>query len=697
MAGETVAGRASYQLGVDLKPLQTGLTAAEGAIKKSGKTAEDAFGRQGTAAANKLASSQGLLVKQSSELQKGILAGVGIGGGIVAFNALKGAVTGVVGGLFDMARSAAEEQTAIDTLTQAIKVNDTAWDGNIAKVEERIAAGVKLAFSDDDQRAALQSLVSITKDTDVAFDLLSQSMDLARLKGLDLGTASGLLGKVYAGNLGTLSRYGIVLEKGSTATEALAEIQKRAQGQAKAYASEGIGAIEAAELRSADAGERLGKIMIPVVAGIADVSANAVEAVAGLVEGIGNLADAALDFIDSGRDTRAELEAIADTLDTKSARSFLSYQKSLRLSGEEGDFLRTMLDSLNVTAANQANLMEHLGVISEESGNELGVVTDKAVTMAGVFDSVNFVMMSTEDRIATWRQYIGSLYEEFDLLNPLIEGNTAAVTENAIKVSEATTAYLGWLENTELGRQHLAKLNAEYDVLSSIIPPATEAITESFGTLKEGMTRVVYSTGKMPGAMAAEIKSGKDDVREAMTDLRWAMEHPFAGDKYVNFLQDKQKAAQRKLNTALEDGNVEAANRARAIVDSIQAELERLDDQTYSVSVLVDPATGRRRSGAAPGRASGGWVGPGAYQINERGTEMLLMGGRGYILDAGKTSQLTGGGGGGNGAPSRHDHYHHIDAASAGNLRAAGFDEVGVASLLRNAARTADTRYRWSG
>jgi len=39
-------------------------------------------------------------------------------------------------------------------------------------------------------------------------------MDFARLKEIDLSTASELLGKVYAGNLGMLSRYGIVLEKG---------------------------------------------------------------------------------------------------------------------------------------------------------------------------------------------------------------------------------------------------------------------------------------------------------------------------------------------------------------------------------------------------------------------------------------------------------------------------------------------------
>ena len=91
-------------------------------------------------------------------------------------------------------------------------------------------ARTDLAFADDDQRASLQRLVSVTGDITKALELQRTAMDLARLRGMDLATAGDLIGKVYAGNLGTLSRYGIVLKKGTTATEALAEIQRRAAG-----------------------------------------------------------------------------------------------------------------------------------------------------------------------------------------------------------------------------------------------------------------------------------------------------------------------------------------------------------------------------------------------------------------------------------------------------------------------------------
>ena len=96
---------------------------------------------------------------------------------------------------------------------------------------------------------SLAKLVSVTKDATEALELQRIAMDLARLRGMDLATASDLIGKVYGGNVGILSRYGIQLEKGTTATEALAEIQRRAAGQAAAYADTTQGKLVRAQIR----------------------------------------------------------------------------------------------------------------------------------------------------------------------------------------------------------------------------------------------------------------------------------------------------------------------------------------------------------------------------------------------------------------------------------------------------------------
>jgi hypothetical protein len=194
-----------------------------------------------------------------------------------------GMVTDVMG---DAVRAAMEEEAGIAQLTRSIEENSEGWDGNIDRVEEVISAREKLAFSDGEQRDSLRQLVAVTKDVDKALALQAQAMDLARLRGMSLVDAGTLVGKVYAGNVGILSRYGIQLAKGTTATEALAEIQRRAQGQAEAYANTTQGKLVRAQIALENAMERLGMTLTPVVGQMAELAA---EHIPNIVEGIGEL------------------------------------------------------------------------------------------------------------------------------------------------------------------------------------------------------------------------------------------------------------------------------------------------------------------------------------------------------------------------------------------------------------------------
>ncbi len=196
----------------------------------------------------------------------------GLTGLITPQTALIAGGVALAGAFSGAAKAAIEEQKGVALLTQAIKANDPEAQGNIANIEATIKERQKLAFADDLQRESLGSLISVTKDSNKALELQRVAMDLARLKGIDLATASTLIGKVYAGNLGILSRYGIQLEKGATATEAIAEIQRRAAGQAEAYAETTAGAFESAQLAMDDVVEDIGAELLPALTEIAVVT-----------------------------------------------------------------------------------------------------------------------------------------------------------------------------------------------------------------------------------------------------------------------------------------------------------------------------------------------------------------------------------------------------------------------------------------
>lgn len=203
------------------------------------------------------------------------------------------AAAGIVDFLADATSAAAEEEAGIARLTTSLEENSRAFTGNVGAVEAVIDERMALGFTDDEQRASLAKLTGITEDHTKALELQRTAMDFARLRGLDLSTAGDLIGKVYGGNIGILSRYGIQLERGTTATEALARIQRMSAGQAEAWAETSQGAFETAGIALEEVTEDIGGLLIPVMVDVATVVRDdVVPAITTLVDVIGTVSDA---------------------------------------------------------------------------------------------------------------------------------------------------------------------------------------------------------------------------------------------------------------------------------------------------------------------------------------------------------------------------------------------------------------------
>lgn len=234
-------------------------------------------------------------------LSTGFKQGLGIGAGISAVNMVGDAVKSVAGYVADAVSMAREEEAGIAGLNASLRENAKGWDGTTDAIERTIKAQQdQFAFSDGDQREALSRLVAVTGDVDVAMDRMRLAMDLARLRGIDLATASDIVGKVHGGNIGILSRYGIQLERGATSAEALAKIQEMAAGQAEAFGSSSQGAAESAGMAFEDLQEDIGKKLLPVLTELSrflrDVLVPALSwlvenVLTPVIDGIGNLAD----------------------------------------------------------------------------------------------------------------------------------------------------------------------------------------------------------------------------------------------------------------------------------------------------------------------------------------------------------------------------------------------------------------------
>lgn len=212
---------------------------------------------------------------------------------------------GAIGkGLSDMVGMAEQEAVGIAKLDAALQAAGGSYAAAGGQIEAYLAAeSQRIAMDDGEGRESLSRLTMATSDYTTALSLMPLTADLAAAKGMDLVAASELVGKVAAGNVSMLTRYGIVLQEGATASEALAAMQQRFAGQAEAFGNTSAGAAQKLKIAWDNAKEGFG-------AGFMGAFANVKSSLAGLLtkfgpaistigSGLGSIANSAFNTIKS--------------------------------------------------------------------------------------------------------------------------------------------------------------------------------------------------------------------------------------------------------------------------------------------------------------------------------------------------------------------------------------------------------------
>lgn len=216
---------------------------------------------------------------------------------------------------YKFVKAAMEEEAGINRLAAAVDASGGSWAKQGASIEMAIRQREKLAFSDDDLRSSLSMLTAQTGDVDEAMRRQVVAMDLARGAGIDLGSASKLLGKVTDESHAALSRMGITIDKNASATEVLEAVQKRFSGQSAAFADSAAGKWAQFGNQLQNLKEVIGAALLPVVTllggALVDLATWAIPKVEELaiklvemvtpvaIEGIGLLKGAFIDFKDT--------------------------------------------------------------------------------------------------------------------------------------------------------------------------------------------------------------------------------------------------------------------------------------------------------------------------------------------------------------------------------------------------------------
>lgn len=180
----------------------------------------------------------------------------------------------IVGALTAAAKAAEDERINIARLSQVLENVGVAYDDVSESLEANILATQrKTGMADDAQRNALSELIIATGDYKTALDLLPLALDFAAAKQMDVSASAELIGKVAAGNISMLTRYGIVLGENATVAEALDAVQLKVVGSAEAMASP----LEVMKAAFGDLTESLGAAVLPTFEKVVDVMTSLID------------------------------------------------------------------------------------------------------------------------------------------------------------------------------------------------------------------------------------------------------------------------------------------------------------------------------------------------------------------------------------------------------------------------------------
>lgn len=237
-------------------------------------------------------------------------AAAGGAAGAVAGRAGAGAAAGVLAGvvaLKESATAAIEAEKSAARLQTQLKALGISYDENAKKIDTQIQKVSNLSGLDDEDLAdSFTSIVRVTGDVEKSLNLVGLAADFARAKNIDVAKAGDIVSRVAGGNIGVLSRYGISIEKGATATEALGVLQEKFAGQAEAYGDTTAGALDRAGVASENAAESIGDVLRPALAAAADAFVDFVEFVRDnfpkVKDVVASVVDAVKGFLEDNRD-----------------------------------------------------------------------------------------------------------------------------------------------------------------------------------------------------------------------------------------------------------------------------------------------------------------------------------------------------------------------------------------------------------
>lgn len=205
-----------------------------------------------------------LLIKLKDEASRGLKSMTGtlaqVGAAIAAVKVF----------VIDSAKAYMEQESATNKLNQALK-NQGIYSDQLSKEMQNYATQLQstTTFSDEAIIKTESLLTTFGVAGESMKDATKAAIDLSQGLGIDLNAATMLVGKAFAGETGTLARYGITVKEGLDPSQkfaaVLGQINQKFGGASEAAAKTYEGQIARLKNTFGDLQEEIGKALLPVL------------------------------------------------------------------------------------------------------------------------------------------------------------------------------------------------------------------------------------------------------------------------------------------------------------------------------------------------------------------------------------------------------------------------------------------------
>lgn len=545
----------------------------------------------------------------------GKAAAIGLGGGLVAAGA-------AMKSFAEQAMESEKSQARMETQLKALGID---YGKHAGQIDEVIQKHSRLAGLDDEElQDSFTNIVRVTGDVNKALKLNGLAADFARAKGMDVAKAGELIGKVAGGNTGILSRYGIQLEKGATAQEALATLQKKFAGQAKAYGETAGGAQDRFRVAVENLQEAFGKKLLPIISKV-------VMAVSGFIEEIQNGTGAGGRFIKWVREAAADIAAFAGKVDDALGISKVVWPAIVKL-----------IESLATTVRGVVNVIK--GIID----GDFSLVWDGAKKIvSGTWDAIKTVISVAVHAIVTVvKTVLGGL---LGVVRDIFEG----IADKIRDVWRNIRDFIGNRIDDIVGA--VAAIPGRLAQISgNLFEKVKDGMRAAWDFVRDRAGDIVGAIVGLPGRIAAYSGNFFEKIKDGIAAAKDAVV-----ERVVQIVGAVQSIP-GLLTAWLSKAGKFFVGVGQAIARSIRTGLGDLAD--WIADAITSPL--KKVAGFAIKKAQGGFVPFGQIaQVGELGRENIMPVPGGVVIE--QASQSGGGGaGGGNVYIDKYVAHNDSDAAT---------------------------------